>query len=291
MTATSVAVITIVSGRHRHLLNQQRGLRTGSRLPELYVVVAMDDPRALQLTAAGPMTCCATTVLPVAISADGGGLPLAAARNAGAAAALDAGADTLIFLDVDCVPAPGLVATYGGAVATAVASEQSSSLFCGVVRYLDAGFDIASLNAGPPVGTPHAARPTPEPGAVIASKDWQLFWSLSFAVSVQTWRQLGGFCEEYSGYGAEDTDLGYRAFRAGIDISWVGDADAYHQYHDTQRPPVGHLLDIVANATVFHDRWGFWPMEGWLTAFCELGLTSYDPERDSWTVSASGAGS
>jgi GT2 family glycosyltransferase len=111
-----------------------------------------------------------------------------------------------------------------------------------------------------------------------------LFWSLSFAVSAATWLALGGFCERYSGYGAEDTDLGYRAFLAGIDIGWIGGADAYHQYHPTERPPVRHLHDIVSNATVFRARWGFWPMEGWLAAFRELGLAEHDPVRDAWTV-------
>ena len=51
----STAVITIVSGRHRHLENQQRGLLSGTVLPDQYVVVAMDDPVALRLTAGGPL--------------------------------------------------------------------------------------------------------------------------------------------------------------------------------------------------------------------------------------------
>ncbi|MET0865731.1 MAG: galactosyltransferase-related protein [Nakamurella sp.] len=109
-----------------------------------------------------------------------------------------------------------------------------------------------------------------------------MFWSLSFAVSAATWDRLDGFCEEYTGYGAEDTDFGYRAFLAGMDISWLGGADAFHQYHDTERPPVRHLRDIVSNATIFHRRWGFWPMEGWLTAFRDLGLAEYHSDTDSW---------
>jgi len=276
----TVAVVTIVSGRHHHLRNQQHSLAGGSRLPDLYVVVGMDDLAALELSRTGPLAGTGTQILPVAIASRGGGLPLAAARNAGASAALDAGADTLIFLDVDCVPSPHLVGVYAGAVAAA----QAAALICGVVRYLDASADVAEAFAGAPVGNPHPARPTPVPGTVISSKDWQLFWSLSFAVSAATWLALGGFCEQYSGYGAEDTDLGYRAFLAGIDIGWIGGADAYHQYHPTERPPVRHLRDIVSNATVFHARWGFWPMEGWLAAFRERGLAEYDPVLDTWTV-------
>jgi N-acetylglucosaminyl-diphospho-decaprenol L-rhamnosyltransferase len=273
----STAVITIVSGRHRHLENQQRGLRSGTRLPEHYVVVAMDDPEALRLTASGPLSGSPCTIHPVAISVDRG-LPLAAARNVGATAALAAGADTLIFLDVDCVPSPSLVQVYS----TSVAAESVPALHCGVVRYLGADVDAGAVPAAGLSGPAHPARPDPEAGTAISSQDWRLFWSLSFAVSNLTWRQLGGFHQEYVGYGGEDTDLGYLAFRQGVHLRWLGGADAYHQYHPTESPPVRHLSDIIDNATIFHRRWGFWPMQGWLDAFAELGLAGYDAVGDRW---------
>jgi hypothetical protein len=273
----STAVITIVSGRHQHLLNQQRGLRSGTRLPEHYVVVAMDDSAALRLTGSGPLAGAAPTIHQMSISV-GRGLPLAAARNLGATTALAAGAETLIFLDVDCVPSPSLVEMYSAAVA----AEQVPALHCGVVRYLGAEVDAGAVPAGELSGPAHPARPNPEAGRAISSQDWRLFWSLSFAVSSRTWRELGGFHEGYVGYGGEDTDLGYRAFRKGLPLRWLGGADAFHQYHPTERPPVRHLADIIDNATIFHRRWGFWPMQGWLDAFAELGLASYDATGDRW---------
>ena len=273
----STAVITIVSGRHRHLENQQRGLLSGTVLPDQYVVVAMDDPVALRLTAGGPLAGSACAIHPLSISADRG-LPLAAARNAGAAAALAAGADALIFLDVDCVPSPSLVQTYS----TSVAAESVPTLHCGVVRYLGPEVDAGLIPAAELSGPPHPARPSPDPGTAIPSDEWQLFWSLSFAVSTATWRRLGGFHEEYVGYGGEDTDLGYRAFRRGVQLRWLGGADAFHQYHPTESPPVRHLDDIIDNATIFHRRWGFWPMQGWLSAFADLGLAEYDEAGQRW---------
>ncbi len=273
----STAVVTIVAGRHRHLRNQQRGLLSGTRLPEHYVVVAMDDPEALRLTSSGPLSGSACTIHPMEISAERG-LPLAAARNLGATAALAAGADTLIFLDVDCVPSPSLVGVYS----TSVAAEPVPALHCGVVRYLGAEVDAGVIPAAELFGAPHPARPSPTAGTTISSQDWPLFWSLSFAVSNITWRQLGGFYEEYVGYGGEDTDLGYLAFRRGVHLSWLGGADAFHQYHQTEQPPVRHLHDIIDNATIFHRRWGFWPMQGWLNAFAELGLADYDAAADRW---------
>jgi len=274
----STAVITIVSGRHRHLQNQQRGLRSGTRLPDHYVVVAMDDPEALRLTTSGPLSGSACTLHPLSIAVERG-LPLAAARNLGAAAALAAGADTLIFLDVDCVPSPTLVQVYS----TSVAAESVPSLHCGVVRYLGAEVDAGAVPAAELSGPPHPARPSPDAGFAVSSRDWHLFWSLSFAVSNLTWQQLGGFHEEYVGYGGEDTDLGYLAFRQGVHLHWLGGADAFHQYHQSENPPVGHLDDIIDNATVFHRRWGFWPMQGWLTAFADLGLADYDAADDRWS--------
>lgn len=275
----TTAVITIVRGRHRHLFAQQRGLLLGRVRPEVYVVVGMGDPVAAAGVTAGPLAGSGCTLVGLDLDIDGP-LPLAAARNAGAQAARAAGADVLIFLDVDCVPAPTLVAAY----TAAVAGEAAPTLHCGVVHYLAAGVDAGRLDPARLRGRPPPSRPHPAPGQSIPSQDWHLFWSLSFAVSAGTWRQLGGFCEQYRGYGAEDTDLSYLAFRQGIGLRWLGGADAYHQYHDSPAPPVQHLHDIVRNAGVFHRRWGFWPMQGWLTAFADLGLARYDPAGDHWCV-------
>jgi hypothetical protein len=58
----------------------------------------------------------------------------------------------------------------------------------------------------------------------------------------------------------------------GLDLGWLGDARAYHQHHPTQDPPVQHLHAILRNARLFHERWGWWPMSGWLEAFAQRGL-------------------
>jgi N-acetylglucosaminyl-diphospho-decaprenol L-rhamnosyltransferase len=284
MSTTRTAVITIVSGRHSHLRNQQRGLLEGFRLPDDYVVVSMGDPAALRNTESGPLAGTATQMYPVLLPSQER-MPLALARNTGAAAALRAGADTLVFLDVDCVPSAPLVQRYTESVAAAT----EPALHCGVVRYLPSDVHASAVELSSLTGPPHAARPVPAPGERIINRDWALFWSLSFAIKAADWVALGGFCEDYQGYGAEDTDLGYRAFNAGLPMQWIGGADAFHQYHDVERPPIQHLHDIVDNATVFHRRWGFWPMLGWLEAFADLGLARFDPDLDTWSLTAAGA--
>ena len=77
---STVALITIVHGRHDHLANQAVSVRDGARHPDLWVVVAMNDPT---LTVAGACVLHLDTDLP--------GLPLAAARNLGARHAISLG--------------------------------------------------------------------------------------------------------------------------------------------------------------------------------------------------------
>ncbi len=267
------AVITIAHGRHDHWRMQRAALALSSGPVHDHVLVAMDDrgyedPRRGR----GAPT---PRVIPLAAHADG--LPLAAARNLGARAALDAGAQLLVFLDVDCLPGPDLVRGY----AAAAASAGSGLLLCGPVTYLQPpgppGYDLSRLNA---YDAPHPARPAPATGETVIGGRHELFWSLSFALDAATWDLIGGFDEAYVGYGAEDTDFAQRARAAYVGLAWVGDARAYHQYHPTQDPPLQHLDDILRNGAIFARRWGWWPMRGWLDGFERAGLIERDGVGD-----------
>jgi GT2 family glycosyltransferase len=265
------AVITLIRGRHDHLRRQQTGLAAATRPPDHYIVVAMGDPD-VEAVVAGQSPACDVVHLPTTA----GRLPLARARNRGAEHALDAGADLLVFLDADCIPGPRMVERY----------EQTAgrALLCGTVSYLpppaEGGYRMDRLAD---LGRPHPARPVPARDELIKDGDHRLFWSLSFAVTGDAWHRIGGFGEEYTGYGGEDTDFGQRARQAGIPLWWVGGAPAYHQHHPTTSPPVEHLEDILRNAKIFHDRWGWWPMPGWLREFEDLGLIRHDPRTNEWT--------
>lgn len=252
-----IAVITIVSGRHRHLRRQLAGLMIGTVAPHHHVVVAMGDP-AVRAVVDG----CADVV---EMPADRGALPLAEARNVGAAQAIAHGAELLIFLDVDCIPGRRLVERYRQ-------TARDHTLLCGPVTYLPPGDH--PLDQLPHLTDPHPARPAPPDDATQPGNDHTLFWSLSFAVTTATWRHIGGFCEDYTGYGGEDTDFGQLADAKGVGLTWVGGAHAYHQHHPVQDPPVDHLDDILVNAALFHERWNWWPMRDWLDAFADLGLVN-----------------
>jgi GT2 family glycosyltransferase len=286
-----VAVVTLAHGRHDHLRELLAGLRAGTRVPELLVVVAMDDDSVPDIARSDAPATTETHL--VSVARQDGRLPLAAARNAGARRATQAGADVLVFLDVDCIPSPGLVERYATVAGSAgddgrPGSPTGPAAYAGAVHYLPPR-PTGRRHYGPEdlaSSTPHPARPSLTGTVVQAADDIRLFWSLSFAMSAGDWEQVGGFDEGYLGYGGEDTDYAMRVQAAGGRLLWVGDAAAYHQHHPVEAPPYRHLEDIVRNANRFWDRWGYSPMEGWLDAFAAEGLVTLTGPSPRWVRTA-----
>ena len=251
----SVAVVTLNKGRGAHLARLLEGLGRG-QAPDRCIVVEMGGDNSPLPTLPFPVE---------RVFLAGEGLPLAAARNAGRRAAGDA--DVLVYLDVDCIPSADLVA------GLSAAARDHDGLICCAVRYLPAGavhdgWTEADLIAA---GHLHPVRHFPVSG-VAPSPQPGLFWSLAFAVRASTYDRLGGFDESFSGYGAEDTDLAFRAAAADVPALFLGGPLAFHQHHPAYDPPLQHFRDIAANAQLFHDRHGIWPMDGWLDKFAKLGL-------------------
>ncbi|MGJ9424644.1 glycosyltransferase family 2 protein [Nesterenkonia halotolerans] len=269
-------VITAVHGRHTHLRRMRSGLAASLQRPLRHQLVAMADPE-ISVLVDGDALLPDGHPLPTEVCElpdAQGRLPLAEARNRGAQRALDClphPEDLLIFLDVDCIPAPELVGAYLEA-----AAQHPEKLLCGPVAYLPElsaeQLDAADATQFAAWAAPHPARPAPAPGEILLGGEHSLFWSLSFAVRRAVWERIGGFDEAYTGYGAEDTDFAWRARAAGVELAWVGGARAYHQYHPVSRPPVEHLDDILRNGRLFANTWGHWPMEGWLQEFERMGL-------------------
>lgn len=266
-----VGVATIQRGRHAHLARQVQGVREQTTTVDRWVVVSMDPPGA-----AGPLVPgdagAAPEVLRLPVP-DGRPLPLAAARNAAIAALGDV--DLAVLLDVDCVPARRLVERYAAAAET-----HGDRLLAGPVAYLPPGLPAGArlTDEDRLAGVPPPSRPVPPPDDVVDEPRHELFWSLSFAVRPAVHARIGGFDEAYAGYGGEDTDYAFRARRAGVGLAWVGGAWAHHQHHPVSHPPREHLEEIVRNARLFRERWGRWPMEGWLRAFAAEGLVRWDPD-------------
>lgn len=248
------SVLTLVKGRGEHLRRLLAGLAEGTRRPAECIVVNMGS-EALSLPEVN---------FPVRVHEfPRDGLPLAAARNAAAALARS---PTLVFLDVDCIPAANLVQAM-------TADATGEALVCCEVLYLPAPapgdrFDEASLLAR---GVTHEVRNFPRSG-LRPEANAGLFWSLAFSIRKSAFERIGGFDESFHGYGGEDTDFSFRARDAGVKLVFTGHTRAFHQHHGIHDPPLNHFADIVANAGRFQARHGFWPMRGWLDAFAERRL-------------------
>ncbi len=258
-----VSVITLARGRSDHLINVVHGLNQQTTKPcELIIGAMQDDPYIIPETS-----------FPVKqFHVPGQDLPLAAARNAAGA---KAEGDLLIFLDIDCIPSPDLVADYVAHAAT------FDGLMMGEVLYLpkmatqgDWSFDDFAK-----VAEKHSDRRGPPASGVEICEDYRCFWSLNFAMHSATFKRSGGFDERYVGYGGEDTDYGKTLSQAGISLAWVKGSLVYHQYHPHHMPPVHHVASVVRNAELFEAKWGYRTMGHWLHAFRLMQLIDDTPGK------------
>ncbi|MCG6158195.1 glycosyltransferase family 2 protein [Rubinisphaera margarita] len=264
------SVLTIVKGRRPHLENQLRGLEQSIVSPKEWVIVGMDeDPPQLE-----------SAHFPIRLgrvnSSGQGEIPLAQARNRAASLA---SSPLLVFLDVDCIPSPGLMETFGRVIA------DSPQLWMGTIGYLPP--DAASRDwtfddlAGKAIE--HPLLPKLDGADCLSSDRYELFWSLNFAIPAELFSRIGGFDENYAGYGAEDTDFAFMAREQGIPFGFAA-ARAYHQHHAVCKPPLNHFRSILINAERFRQKWGLWPMEKWLRQFDELGLIDFNANSNELAI-------
>ena len=263
MNLPNVSLLTIVRGRRAHLHNLLRGVRRMTDHPLELIIIFMNEDVPTDLPQAG-------TVLVTERLDDPDPLPLARARNR--AAELARG-EVLLFLDVDCIPGENYARDLAGFV------RQSEGLVMGDAHYLprDSQRNDWTEKDLDKAAEPHPRRPHLDTGELRPTDQYHLFWSLTFGCYATTFQKIGGFDESYVGYGGEDTDFAFRARRAGVPF-FLADARCYHQHHSTCTPPVNNLENIVTNSRLFHEKWGAWPMEGWLAAFRSMGLVEWTEE-------------
>ena len=260
---TSVSVVTLAKGRPDHLVNVVRGLSQQTMRPVELIVAVMQDTLYDLPDAPFP-------IRQIRIDADA--LPLAMARNVAAGAAQG---EVLVFLDMDCIPTPELVADYAGFAAT------FDGLLMGEVMYLPGGATAGNWSYADfaAVAERHSDRRGPPAEGLEVCADYLCFWSLNFAMRRETFLRVGGFDERYVGYGGEDTDFGKTLDQANVTIAWIKGGLAYHQYHPHHMPPVHHIDSVVRNAQLFEAKWGYRTMGHWLHAFRLMGLIDDTPGR------------
>ncbi|KAB1071183.1 glycosyltransferase family 2 protein [Methylobacterium planeticum] len=260
---STVSVVTLAKGRPAHLRNVLLGLERQTQVPTEFIVAVMQDAPYDLPEVAFPVR---------QILVPGAELPLASARNRGVAVA---GGDAVVFLDVDCIPAPGLVTDYARGLA------ELDGLLMGEVLHLPERATAGdwTYEGFAALAERHSDRRGPPASGLEICPDYRCFWSLNFAIRRDTFLGCGGFDERYTGYGGEDTDFGKVLDQAGIPIAWMKGGLAYHQYHPHHMPPVHHLDSVVRNAELFEAKWGYRTMGHWLYAFKVMGLIDDTPNR------------
>lgn len=157
------------------------------------------------------------------------GFRAAAARNAGARLA---SAPVLVFLDTGVLAGPGLVRAHYDAhlAATAPAGPGRAVLgytyghnrfepFAGLrdvlagLRPEEAVERLGADEAFHDMRHARLARVDFDLQRLVSP--WWLFWSLNISVAAESFRAVGGFDEDFRGWGLEDVELGFRLARHG----------------------------------------------------------------------------
>jgi GT2 family glycosyltransferase len=264
-----LSVVTLVRDRNEMLRGLLRGLdgQSDTRF-EVIIVQAggqQDPARIVELFPDLP-----ASIHRLAI-ADDDAIPYSRARNLGAACAVG---EHLAFCDADTIATAGFVANVHSAL------DEHDAIVSGEVLYLPpvvvADHDVEDLER---MGRLHPARERAPIAGVRLDARHELLWGLCMAMRRSTFERAGGFDEQYGGYAGEDTDLAVTCRTLGVAAGLVADATVLHQHHDSFDPPVQQLVETLANAQHFRDKWGEWPMEGWLAGFERMGLVDRSCER------------
>lgn len=248
------SLIITVSGRLDHLKNQLKGVKSCIVAPSEIIIVAINEPELML----GEFS-----ELPIQIirlEGDQKKLPIAKARNRGVRGAKY---DSLFFLDVDCIPDE----TYFDEMASYI---NDNRVLMGTPYYLPKG-EPPIVDFTKAISHPHRPEITQSRSEI----DFNLFWSLCFAMTRKCFDNVGGFDENFLGYGGEDTDFAWSLRDAGMEF-WLVTARVYHQQHPVSIPPLGHLQAIVNNSNYFFTKRGVWIMENWLEAFTIMGLIDWN---------------
>jgi glycosyltransferase involved in cell wall biosynthesis len=245
----SISLLVPVRGRLDHLAALVEGLRACDPGPDELVIARMGGPDPGAIAQIAP---CAVSVVEV----PGDCLPLSRARNSAAAAS---SGDLLVLLDVDCVPVPGIFGEYERVLL------RHDVLAVGQTRFRNADGDLESRQA-------HSFD-----SRLSIADDHENFWSLNFGLRRSTFfGRIGGFDDDYAGYGIEDTDFALSARSAGVPVGWLSRAGAIHQHHAPSRFDPEGVGPLLRNMRRFRNKWGFWPAQGWLRELAERGLVRWD---------------
>ncbi len=260
MNQNRISAIIIFSGRLGHLKNVLKGIEMGTTLPDELILVEMANSKSSLPEFDINIKHC------VLSDFEADKLPLGRARNYGAQQATF---EILAFLDVDCIPSEDYFCKIKNDSLSDKALYMARPLY--LINMVNMkGFDVLKD------ALEHPIRP-------IYTKTFQIddygqFWSLCFYMNANLFFEIGGFDEDYNGYGAEDTDFAFKCRDLKIPF-FLTDTNVYHQQHAFMRPPLNSMEAIVDNSNLFYSKWNVWPMSYHLQKFNDLGFIQWEPQQ------------
>jgi|GEM_PF-1057382 len=89
--------------------------------------------------------------------------------------------------------------------------------------------------------------------------NWQLFYSHCFCIWKESFDEADGFDENFTGWGAEDIELGYRLYKAGSKIIFNNKTKSYHLHHNIDFVKI--INSLRKNYQYFIQKHNDWEIE------------------------------
>ncbi|MPZ52953.1 MAG: glycosyltransferase [Acidimicrobiia bacterium] len=229
-TADSVSVGVVIPVFERVALLERTLAGLSNQTQDPMVVVVADDGSTEDVGAAVARW---STQLPlVSVRQERRGYGAGRARNLGAAQI--EGADTLLFLDADCVPHPDLVKAHA-----AWHAASSHLVTVGIREHVELrNVQPEAISSGELDLTAGAGGWLQDFRRKLGRRTHDLeygdeafrsFVSSNVAVDASLFHTVGGFSEDFSRWGGEDTELGWRLWQEGAIFVIADKAIIYHQ--------------------------------------------------------------
>ncbi|MCW8092739.1 glycosyltransferase family 2 protein [Alteromonas sp. ASW11-130] len=247
----SISVVVIVKTRTQQLVRLIKQFEESSLPPNELVVVWMSSPSDFSLLK--------SEHFPIVHKFEStGGLEIARARNKGLSAATSS---HCLYLNVESVISPLLLEQF--AKTWTERCVLTTKVFCVEKTLLDSPFAEIEANY-------HRVGCIGEHKTFSVNNNPSMFFIAKRDVD-----SIGGFDENYSGFGINDEDFYQTCLKAGLVMEKV-DTITFIPNREHYQCPINHLVDFVRNAELFHQKWGHYPCRDVLSRFADLGLINDD---------------
>ena len=111
----------------------------------------------------------------------------------------------------------------------------------------------------------------------------EMFWSLGFGIRAEDFIRLDGFSTGYAGYGAEDTDFGFKASALGLPVVFTP-GTVFHQHHGGGQAPAEPFRRHHPECTHFPSYLAWLADVRLAPGFRRARLVAWDPQGEDLTI-------